>query len=214
MLTISVHCDPLTESNGYLLQCRDEALIIDPNDAVGLGGMLGSTALTTIILTHEHCDHIAGLSELRSRWPQASVIASQACSQALGNAGLNMSRMMSVYLAFQGKGDIDYPGFVCEGASRTFEERLRLEWQGHLLECVGLPGHTGGSTAILLDGERLFSGDYLIPGGETITRLPGGSPERYTEKTLPWLKGLNPGLHVFPGHGEPYVLRKEVLDAL
>lgn len=105
MLTMSTHRDSLTESNSYVLRCDNEALIIDPNDAEALANMLGGARLTTIMLTHEHCDHIAGLSILRQEWPQAEVIASKACSNALDNVGLNMSRMMSVYLAFQGKGE-------------------------------------------------------------------------------------------------------------
>lgn len=211
---MSTHRDSLTESNSYVLQRGNEALIIDPNDATVLGGMLGDARLAVIILTHEHCDHIAGLSQLRQDWPQVEVIASQACSNALGNTGLNMSRMMSVYLAFQGKGEIEYPAFICEGATRIFETHLRVNWQNHSFECICLPGHTEGSTAILLDGERLFSGDYLIPGAKTVTRLPGGSPERYMDETIPWLKQLSPGIRVFPGHGESYVLREDTLDAL
>lgn len=214
MLTIKTYRHPLTESNSYILFCGSEAVIIDPNDADGLNRMLNKKTLKMILLTHEHCDHIAGLSALREKRPGVLVIASEACSDALGNAGLNMSRMMSVYLAFQGKGEIEYPSFVCEPADITFKEHYQLKWAGHHLRFFRMPGHTHGSTIIHLDEGKLFSGDYLIPSTDVVTRLPGGNSDDYNLQTLPYLKKLEAGLMIYPGHGEVYTLKEEILSEL
>lgn len=75
------------------------------------------------------------------------------------------------------------------------------------LRAVALPGHTPGSAGIFLDGDTFFSGDYLIPGEEVILRLPAGARRTTAPSRSPVLRGLPPGLHICPGHGEPYILK-------
>lgn len=54
---------------------------------------------------------------------------------------------------------------------------------------------------VLYTERALFSGDSLVTGYPTITRLPGGSKREYAENTLPYLQSLNSELLVYPGHG-------------
>ena len=69
--------EPLAESNCYLLGEAGHAVVIDPNDPAGPLECLQRRGWSPelIFLTHEHCDHMAGLETLRSRYPQAKVIA-------------------------------------------------------------------------------------------------------------------------------------------
>ena len=186
MLRLERWTEPLAESNCYLLGEAGRAVVIDPNDPRGPLERLEALGWTPerILLTHEHCDHMAGLEALRNRWPGVRVAATAACSAGLGDTRLNMTRRMEVYLAFRGKPGVSYPPFVCRPADETYEHACECVWRGH----------------------RLRSGDYLSPGEEVILRLPGGSETDYRAVTEPVLRGLPPGLRICPGHGEPYIL--------
>lgn len=64
------------------------------------------------------------------------------------------------------------------------------------------------SISIFMDEIYLFSGDYLLPSGEDSTIFPGGSKEDYETYAKPWIQSLKEGLHIYPGHGEDYILTK------
>lgn len=199
---------PLAESNCWMLGEDGRAVVIDPNDPKGPLEVLERRGWTPelILLTHEHCDHMAGLDALRTRFPEARTVASQACSAGLGSTRLNMTAMMEVYLTFRGKPGVSYTPFTCGPADVTYEDALELDWRGHRLRCVPLPGHTPGSAGIFWDEDTFFSGDYLIPGEEVILRLPGGDRDTYLTRTKPILDGLPAGLRVCPGHRDAFVL--------
>lgn len=200
--------EPLADSNCYLLGEAGACVVIDPNDPKGPAELLKELGWTPelVFLTHEHCDHMAGVPSLRAQWPQVKVVSTAACSANLQNTRLNMSAMMEVYLTFHGKPGVTYPPFVCEGADLTYSKPYVTAWRGHSIRCVPLPGHTPGSAALFWDEETLFSGDYLLPDEETVLRLPGGSEEDYRRFTKPFLDALPAGLTIRPGHGESYTL--------
>lgn len=182
--------------------------MIDPNDPKGPVERLKRLgwAPELVFLTHEHCDHMAGLPALRAQWPEVKVIAAAACSANLQSTRMNMSAMMELYLAFQGQPGAVYPPFTCEAADITYTKPYTAVWRGHSIRCVPLPGHTPGSAVIFWDETTLFSGDYLLPGGETVLRLPGGSKGDHEKYALPFLKALPRGLIIRPGHGVGYTL--------
>ncbi len=63
------------------------AVVIDPNDPRGRwSGWRRWVDAGTDLLTHEHCDHMAGLEALRNRWP-GWVAATAACSAGSGTPG-------------------------------------------------------------------------------------------------------------------------------
>ncbi|MFQ7453449.1 MAG: MBL fold metallo-hydrolase [Flavonifractor plautii] len=63
MLLLERWTEPLAESNCYLLGEAGRAVVIDPNDPRGPLERLEALGWTPerILLTHEHCDHMAGL---------------------------------------------------------------------------------------------------------------------------------------------------------
>ena len=211
MLSLERWIDPLTESNCYLLGENGRAVVIDPNHPRGPLELLERLGWKPelILLTHEHCDHMAGLEALRRRWPGVPAAATAVCSANLQDKRLNMTQRMEVYLTFRGKPGVSYPPFVCAPAELPYERRWETVWQGHRLQCEALPGHTPGSAGIFLDGDTFFSGDYLIPGEKVILRLTGGSETDYRARTRPFLAQLPPGLRICPGHGAPYTLTGE-----
>lgn len=203
-----VRTEPLAGSNCYLLGEAGRCVVIDPGDPAGPLQLLETLGWSPelVVLTHEHCDHMAGLEALRTRWPGLAVLASEKCSANLQSPRLNMSAMMEVYLTFHGKPGVRYPPFACRPAGLTYSDAYEHLWRGHRLRCVPLPGHTPGSAGVFWDETEFFSGDYLLPNEETVLRLPGGSEADYMAVTLPFLHGLPKGLLVHPGHGASYRL--------
>lgn len=213
MLQITVSVDPLTDSNCYILteECsaeKNRCVVIDPGESEGLFRILEEQCLEPelILLTHEHCDHMAGLDALRNRFSGAHFPATAACDAGLRNTRLNMSRIMEVFLYFKGKPGVQYDPFTCRPADEIIPDDAVLTWHGHTFRFVPLPGHTPGSEGIFLDEEIFFSGDYLIWGEEPVLRLPGGSEEDYESITAPYLEALPKGLKVCPGHGESFTV--------
>ncbi|MFC2005895.1 MBL fold metallo-hydrolase [Chloroflexota bacterium] len=74
-------------------------------------------------------------------------------------------------------------------------------------EVIHVPGHTPGSLCFKA-GRYLISGDTIFPGGPGKTRSPAAFGEivkSITEKIFV----LPDDTQIFPGHGEPTVLKKE-----
>ena len=204
MLKITVSVDPLTESNCYILAEGSHCVIIDPGESENLLRILEEKKWEPelLLLTHEHCDHMAGLDAVRDRYPSAHFLATSKCNAGIQDTRLNMTRMMHIYLYFRGKPGIRYERFVCRPADEIIEEDAVLTWRGHRLRFVPLPGHTAGSEGIFLDEEYFFCGDYLIPDEEPILRFPGGDEELYEKITKPFLDSLPKEIRIYPGHSK------------
>lgn len=204
--------DPVTTANCYVIPGGKDCLIIDPGNFTLLNEYLKKSSLRPIavFLTHEHCDHIGGLNQLRADW-NVTVVASNPCSAGMQDTRENMSRMMELFLFYK-SGEtklVPYESFVCAPADLRFGDTLYLSFFGFLFQMKLLPGHTHGSCVITC-GSCLFSGDYLIPGEPVMTRLPGGSDVEYEQFAKSWLSRIPDGYQIFPGHGEPYFMNQEV----
>ena len=68
------------------------------------------------------------------------------------------------------------------------------------LEAVHTPGHTPGSTSIVIDG-AVFTGDTLFPGGPGATRFPYADFDQIIASIRDELFSLPGDTLVFPGHG-------------
>lgn len=206
--------DETADSNCYIIEQQKKVIVIDPNQEESLIHLMENQKwqVQDIFLTHEHCDHTQGLNSLR-KYSGAPVIAQEECSKGIQDSVRNMSRIMGTYLYFRNgeKQAEEYEPFVCRAAEETFSKEKRWIFEGHEFRAVSLPGHTPGSSCLIMDKIILFSGDYLLPGEKTVTRLPGGSTEDYDKIAKPWFKSLPLGMRVYPGHGKPYLLNEEVM---
>ncbi len=198
----------------YLMIENNKALVVDPCvEETALQCLLSNgVSEILVLLTHEHYDHISGVNWLREHFPNVNVLCSSECARALPKPSKNLSSFWEIL--FVGKDEkiqeyvrnMDIQPYSCN-ADETFEEEYAFEWEGHSLFLKETPGHSKGSICILLDHTKLFSGDTLVTGYPTITRLPGGSKKEYIADTIPYLQSLDPDIMVYPGHGDKQQLR-------
>ncbi len=202
------------DSKMYIILENEKALIIDPcvsEEALQLLEV-HSVSQILVLLTHEHYDHISGVNWLRENFSHVCVLCSSECAKALPNPSKNLSNFWEVLFVGKDKEtqeyvrNMDIKPYSCE-ADEIFSEEKKIEWEGHTLYLKETPGHSKGSICIEMDGEILFSGDTLVTGYPTITRLPGGSKKEFAGLSLPYLRGLDSELMVYPGHGDKQLLK-------
>lgn len=73
-----------------------------------------------------------------------------------------------------------------------------------VLTVIHTPGHTKDSVC-LLNPDFIFTGDTLFKDGYGRTDLPTGSPQDMEVSLQKLSKIIEPGMTVYPGHGEFYV---------
>ena len=192
--------NPQFGSNTYLLSRpgSPHGLIIDPGD--GTAHWLADRVaihgrqIEYAVLTHEHFDHVSGLLDVREHG-SCQVIGSRECSVAITDPTRNFSR----YLVQR---DV-----VCEPADLVCEDlNWCLEWRGVQLRFIPTPGHSPGSICIAV-GNLLFTGDCLLPNVKRVTKLPGGDKAALRKSLALLLDTFDGETLVYPGHGEPFVLR-------
>ena len=191
------------DSNMYVLLAEGQALVIDPIDSDEAFEYVRPFHEITVLLTHEHFDHICGLNRLQAEH-KCTVIAQEKCSERIQNCKTNFSAMAETMLELSGiERDKRVEPFVCGKADIIFEEKHVLKWQGADIEIFSTPGHSPGSVCIAI-GKYLFTGDSFLEKGP-MNRFPGGSKNEYYHKTIPIIKRQmkNVGV-IFPGHGDKF----------
>lgn len=208
-------------SNMYVLIAGDEALIIDPHKNEELTELLKSKGISkvTILLTHEHHDHTTGVY-----WYQENFESTLICQQQAADYIARKQYLRPTLIAFilgeedHINGTHIYEDFKKSFVSRqyyadiTYEERYTLNWNDYIFELYHIPGHSAGSSLILLNGKYAFTGDSLLKDLPIIIRFPGSNKEEYLKVTYPLLSHLlTSDMTILPGHGKPFDL-KEIIN--
>ena len=170
---------PMYTNTFLLISEGGHAAVIDPAAAPEDYNALlkkAGAALTDILCTHGHFDHVGSAAELKEQWH-----AKLWCEKA----DLGGGQFFPLQAA-----DSGYE----EGGVVRVDEMEFTVWH--------TPGHTPGSVCLLCGG-YLFTGDTLFAGSIGRTDLPGGST-RQMEDSLRKLAGLPipEGAQVLPGHGD------------
>ena len=191
----------------YVLLCRGEALIVDPNASEEALLLLRQAGLqsVTVVLTHEHYDHTSGVNLLREHF-ECNVVCTQTCARLIQDARRNLSQYAQAqYVMMDDRikakaAELVQP-FSCT-ADTTFSGQTTLPFAGHTLALTETLGHSKGSLCMMLDQSIVFTGDSLVPHTPIVTRLPGGSKAEYEAYALPYLRALPRDIWVLPGHFE------------
>ena len=193
------------DTNTYLFEEDGHLLIIDPADHAALLERCRDAATVTVLLTHEHFDHISGLNQIREFCASSCVVnAGKTCSERIQDEKGNLSAYADVLAELGGKQiPKHWSPFSCKAADITFENQYAFHWRGHVVELFSTPGHSAGSCCIVVD-DMLFVGDTVLENN-LMVKFPGSSKKLYRSVTAPllekWLLG-NGVSCVYPGHGD------------
>jgi glyoxylase-like metal-dependent hydrolase (beta-lactamase superfamily II) len=198
------------KSNMYVLIQNKSAILIDPNESREIAELLYKLGIANIFifLTHEHFDHTSGVNYFIKQF-DSKIICQSYCSESIAipkkNRPMSLAPIAAKYANpdevinfFSGK----YPYSI--KANIIFDEVMDWNWGSHRIKFIYTPGHTKGSSVIIVDNRIAFTGDYMILGEKAILRYPGGSTEDYQNITLPFLLSLQSDLIICPGHGKSY----------
>jgi hydroxyacylglutathione hydrolase len=188
---------PPYASNCYIVRSgggATQAAVIDPGgDAESVLAALASAgaSLGGILVTHTDIDHVAGVAELAaSTAAEVWVPAGEAEALRSGTT----------------RGELRVAPHAPE---HTLADRDVVEIAGIAFEVVGVPGHSLDHLAFCTEGV-LFSGDLLFAGSIGRTDLPGGDFETLLGSIARLLERFGPEAAVYPGHGAPTTLGREL----
>ena len=141
------------------------------------------------VQTHAHVDHIAGLNDLRDRWPQMGILIHPAEREFLTDTILNLSAAAGVPI-------------VAPQATGSIEHGQRLDLDGRTFEVRHTPGHSpGGITLYNPDDRVAIVGDALFAGSIGRTDFPTSNQEQLLESIREQLLTLSDDTRVLAGHG-------------
>ncbi len=182
------------QTNCYVVR-KDEAatdcLIVDTGlDSRDLAAFLEQRQLhpVAVVLTHGHVDHIAGLAEMRQRYPGTKVYIHKLDAKLLADPRANLSILAGNPL-------------TAEPADVLLEDGDTVQEAGMTLQVLHTPGHTPGGICLHAEQEGLvFAGDTLFADGVGRTDFPGGNMEQLVESIRSKLFCLPDATAVYPGH--------------
>ncbi|MGB9772723.1 MAG: MBL fold metallo-hydrolase [Bacteroidota bacterium] len=202
MIIVTITSGPF-QTNGYLVGNPEThvAIAIDvPPESVEdfvNEARMRQLAITQIIHTHGHWDHVADSALLKART----------------TARIFIHKLDETYLL--------HPQEIIEGITFQFDPVLP---DGYLddgtsltnnsieLNVIHTPGHTPGSACFFFPNELvLFSGDTLFAGSVGRADLPGGDWELLLSSIRTKLFKLPEETRVYPGHGPITTIQQEKL---
>lgn len=216
-------CLRLGSANAYLVPARSSYILIDTGDP-GLTFLIfralehyqiSPCEIRLIILTHIHYDHIGGLWAMQAAsGAEVMVHEIEAADLASGKVVIpSGSYAITRLLSGLGQGlsrFFRFPGYRAEHLIKGKEQSLYdFGLAGRILHT---PGHSPGSTTVLLDSGDAFVGD-LCPNtwyNRWFLRThfpPYADDVAAVYKSWERLLGT-PARMLFPGHGPPYVIEE------
>ena len=176
------------QTNTYVVRSGGECWVIDP----GMGAGLVATFLrerglapSRILLTHGHCDHIAGVEDVKAIAPEGRICVAAADAEMLTSAALTLSEPFGLPLP-----------------DELLEAGQELSLGESAWRILDTSGHTVGGLSFYCQAEAaVFTGDSLFAQGVGRTDIPGGDWPRLLENIRNRLLSLPSETQVYPGHG-------------
>ena len=143
----------------------------------------------SVLLTHAHVDHIAGLEEIRGHWPTLPILIHEMESAFLGDPTLNLSSFIALPLH-------------APEPTGTLRHKENLTLAGKTWEVRHTPGHSpGGITLYQPEEGTAFVGDTLFNQSIGRSDFPTSDPAALMRSIREQLLSLPDATRVLPGHG-------------
>lgn len=214
-MKLKVHLIKLRMSNAYVVELPSVLVLIDagfPGDTQKILSRLnafGGKPLRLIYITHAHLDHYGAAASIqRATNAPLAIHAEDAGAMAKGETHLGQVRgrgrltavlMPIVSRLFPVEPVIAYP---------VLQDGQDLGDFGLPGQVLHTPGHTPGSTSLIVDGRLAFVGDLFSTFGKPHTQRLYAHNWSEIEKSLDRLNALNLEW-LYPGHGRRPVSGEE-----
>jgi len=177
-------------TNAYIFNNGTHTAVVDPAIAsrnIREAVALYKCGLDYILLTHAHFDHIGGISDLKSEFPNAKLVINVGDEEAL-----RTQTGRDYPFGFFAHPEQHNPDLiVCDGDELPFgDDKIKV---------LHTPGHSPGSCCYQ-HGKTVFCGDTIFQGGAGRTDLRGGSLDELMQ-SLSRLMLLPDDTVLLPGHG-------------
>jgi len=83
--------------------------------------------------------------------------------------------------------------------------------EGTEFTSIATPGHSPGSACIFTK-DAVFTGDTLLNNTKTPLTFPHSNRNDYANSIQKIKPLLKPGMTIYPGHGEPFVVNENFLQ--
>lgn len=214
-LNIYVSVYEYINSNMYVLIEQNEVLVVDPHKNSEVENLLlkSNVQKVTVLLTHEHCDHTSGLWWFLENF-DCTTICTEASASKISDKKYNRPLLLALKInEYDEKhGTHNLERFKNEyvwttyNADIVYQNDMRYIWRNHALYFCAIPGHSIGSSFVILDEKYVFSGDSVLKEYPVIISFPDSDKDIFMNKTLPLIDHcLLPDMTILPGHGKPFL---------
>lgn len=190
MLKIKQFINSVFNSNSYLIVEGSMAILIDIGDFAPILEYLtdNKLKLIAVLITHTHFDHIYGIKDLMTEFPNVPIYTSEFGKEAFRKSNWNFSRYHNDEIVI----DSDNIKILKNRVIITILDKKELE-------VIATPGHDKSSLCFKI-GNMLFTGDSYIPGIKVVASFPNSNKEE-AEMWYNFLGECGRRYNIYPGHG-------------
>lgn len=193
-MTVHKIINSILQSCTYILskEGSDKVCLIDCGDIDPIFAYLKEIGKTvdSVYLTHAHYDHVFGLKELLSRYPDIKVLGNKETLEGLKDEDFTLSYLY----------DEDFMLALSDDQKQPLEDNQPINVFGEGGYCIATPGHDVDCMTYVI-GNMIFTGDSYNPNSEVFTKWTRSdvSLALQSENRIKNLIHEN-NLVVYPGH--------------
>ena len=178
-------------SNTYILSDSNSSLVwlIDIGDIDPvIETLLPKQKIVGVFLTHTHFDHLYGINELITLFPDCTVYVSKYGKDGLYSDKLNLSRYYEKSFVFYGNN------------VKTLYEGDEIElFTNENLKVIETPGHDK-SCLTYFTNQYIFTGDSLIPNIKLVANFPHSDKKQANTSVMKIISKADVTTLLCPGH--------------